>query len=102
MEFGLVIRASNVDLEQAVYRTVIDRAMEADPVAAKAEWLAEFRDDISGFVDVELIEACVEGGGQVRQPVSPVRYHSFLDPSGGAHDRFTAAVAHLAGGGVVL
>jgi hypothetical protein len=98
----LVIRAPTVVLNPSVDRTVIDRAMEADPVAAKAEWLAEFRDDISGFVDVELIEACVERGVQVRQPVSHVRYHSFVDPSGGAHDSFTAAVAHLDGDVVVL
>ena len=31
--------------------------MEQDPQAARAEWLAEFRDDIAGYVTVELIES---------------------------------------------
>ena len=38
---------------------VIDRALEKDRARASAEYLAEFRTDIEGFVSLEVVEACV-------------------------------------------
>jgi hypothetical protein len=40
----LVIRATTISLNPTIDRSIIDRAMADDPVAARAEWLAEFRD----------------------------------------------------------
>jgi hypothetical protein len=98
----LVIRAPTKVLNPTIDQAVIDRAMEDDPLAAKAEWLAEWRDDITGFVSFELIEAAVDRGVTVRPPVPGTRYVSFVDPSGGMHDSFTAAVAHMDGTTAVL
>jgi hypothetical protein len=98
----LVIRAPTKVLNPTIDQSVIDRALEDDPLAAKAEWLAEWRDDITGCVSSELIEAAVDRGVTVRPPVPGVRYVSFVDPSGGMHDSFIAAVAHLDGTVVVL
>jgi hypothetical protein len=98
----LVIRASTKTLNPTIDQSVIDRALEDDPLAAKAEWLAEWRDDITGFVSSELIEAAVDRGVAVRAPIPGTRYVSFVDPSGGMHDSFTAAVAHVDGTVVVL
>jgi hypothetical protein len=98
----LVIRAPTKVLNPTIDQSVIDRALEDDPLAAKAEWLAEWRDDITGFVSNELIEAAVDRGVTVRPPVPGVRYVSFVDPSGGMHDSFTAAVAHMDSTAVVL
>jgi hypothetical protein len=41
-----------------------------------------------------LIEAAVDDGVVVRPPVPGVRYKGFADPSGGAGDSFTCAIAH--------
>jgi choline dehydrogenase-like flavoprotein len=46
-------------------------------------------------VTVALLEAAVDPGVLVRPPVDGVRYHAFADPSGGAVDSFTLAIAHL-------
>ena len=76
------------------------------PAAARAEWLAEFRDDVGGWAGEEIIDAAVDYGVPVRPPVrageNSIVYSAGCDPSGGARDSFTAAIAHNEGGGAVL
>jgi hypothetical protein len=107
MHFGsdgdiLVIKAPTRTLNPTIPQAVIDRALLDDPAAAKAEWLGEFRDDIAGFADIALIEAAVDYGVTVRPPRPGTRYRSGCDPSGGARDSFTAAIAHDEGNIAVL
>jgi hypothetical protein len=90
----LVIRAPSRVFNPTLSQTVIDEALDQDPFAAKSEWLAEFRDDVSNWVSLELIEQCVERGTIVRQPTPNAHYYSFVDPSGGQSDSFTCAIAH--------
>jgi hypothetical protein len=99
----LVIRAATRQLNPTIDQSIIDEALAEDPARAKAEWLAEFRDDIGGWLDYELIEQAVDRGVTVRPPSSNrFKYWSFADPSGGARDSFTAAVAHEEAGIAVL
>jgi hypothetical protein len=98
----LVIKAPTRTLNPLIDQVIIDEAMADDPAAARAEWGAEFRDDISGFVDATMIEAAVDYGVTVRPPLPGVRYSSGCDPSGGARDSFTAAIAHDEGNVAVL
>jgi hypothetical protein len=98
----LVIKAPTRTLNPTIPEEVVDRALEQDPAAAKAEWLAEFRDDIGSWLAFETIEAAVDSDVTVRPPVGHFDYQSFCDPSGGARDSFTAAVAHGENGVAVL
>lgn len=98
----LVIRAPTALLNPTIDPEIIAEALAEDPAAARAEWLAEFRDDIGGWADQTLIESAVEYGITVRPPRKDVAYYSFCDPSGGAKDSFTAAVAHKEDGAAVL
>jgi hypothetical protein len=98
----LVIRAPSTVLNPTLDRRIIDEALARDPVAARADWLAEWRDDISTFLSRELIEAAIDHGVMVRPPVHGVFYHGFADPSGGVGDSFTAAVAHNEDSAVIL
>jgi hypothetical protein len=98
----LVIKAPTRTLNPLIDQAIIDEAMAEDPAAARAEWGAEFRDDIAGFVDATVIEAAVDYGVTVRPPRAGVRYRSGCDPSGGARDSFTAAIAHDEGNIAVL
>jgi hypothetical protein len=98
----LVIRAPTRTLNPLIDQEIIDEAMAEDPAAARAEWGAEFRDDIAGFADVALIEGSVEYGVTVRPPRAGVRYRSGCDPSGGARDSFTCAIAHDEGNIAIL
>ena len=72
---------------------VIDRALEKDRARASAEYLAEFRTDIEGFVSLEVVEACVSGYHEPG-PRSDVTYRGFIDPSGGSENSMTLAIAH--------
>jgi hypothetical protein len=86
-------RTFNPELPQAV----VDRAMERDEPAARAEYLAEFRTDVENFLTREVIEACVKVGVHERAPDRKHVYTAFADPSGGSSDSFTLAVVHTEG-----
>src|SRR5262249_35914694 len=80
---------------------VIDRALEKDRGGASAEYLAELRTDIEGFGSLEVVESCV---GRYRElpPCGDITYKAFVDPSGGAQDSMTLAVAHKNDGTVIV
>jgi hypothetical protein len=85
--------------------TLSDRTIEtqrlADPTAATSEWDAEFRADISSFLDDQLIDAAVEYGRPLELPPRPginIFYRAFCDASGGVgQDAYTCAIAHKEG-----
>lgn len=93
----LVWRAPTRTMNPLVPQSLIDRAIERDPAAASAEYGAEFRTDVEGFVAREVVEACTAPGVYERPPVSGVRYVAFVDPSGGSVDSMTLAIAHREG-----
>jgi hypothetical protein len=99
----LVVQADTRTMNPSVPQSVIDRAMEIDPVAASAEYLATFRSDVGSFLDLDLIERAIETGRRERAPLrGDVEYLAFTDPSGGQHDAFTLAIGHRQGERVVL
>ncbi len=91
-------RVMNPQLDAAVVRA----AYAADEAAAAAEYGAEFRRDIEGFLTREAIDACVDVDCRERAPRSDVQYIAFVDPSGGAADAMTLAITHSDDRRVVL
>jgi hypothetical protein len=57
-----------------------DRDMQDDPASARAEWLAEWRDDIAGWLEQELIDAAIDRNVTVRPPMRRYTYRSGCDP----------------------
>jgi hypothetical protein len=98
----LVAQGASRDFNPSLSQRVVDRALERDPQSAQAEYLGQFRDDISGWVSRELLEACVDRGVLARPPRAGVRYACFIDPSGGAKDSYAAAVSHAEANTAVL
>jgi hypothetical protein len=91
----LVIRAPSMLLNPTLDQAIIDQALEDDPAAARAEWLAEFRVDIESFVSREVVEAVVERGCYELAPDVRHRYVGFIDAAGGSgQDSMTMAIAH--------
>jgi hypothetical protein len=86
-------REFNPDLPQSI----VDKAMDRDPAAAAAEYMAQFRTDVEGFITREAVEACVTAGMRERLPVRLNSYYAFVDPSGGSSDAMTLAIAHTEG-----
>jgi hypothetical protein len=91
----LVAQGTSRDFNPSLPQSVVDRALERDHAAASAEYLAQFRCDIEGFVSREQVECCVERGMRERAPVDGIRYFSFTDPSGGSADSMACAVGHM-------
>lgn len=98
----LVWKAATRDMNPSVDQAVIDDAIAEDEPAARAEYLAEFRRDIEGFIPREVVQSCVVTGRHELAPVSGIRYFGFVDPSGGSSDSMTLAIAHKDGDRVVL
>ena len=90
----LVVHGSSRTFNPTLPQKIVDDALKRDAAAARAEWLAEWRDDIAAFLSRELIESAIDSNVVVRPPVPGVDYHAFADPSGGLGDSFTCAVAH--------
>ena len=55
----LVAQGTTRDFNPVLSQKIIDRAMERDPAAASANYLAQFRVDIESFIAQEAVEACV-------------------------------------------
>ena len=99
----LVARGSSRDLNPSLPQSVVDRAMERDPIAAKAEYGGEFRSDLDQFLSLDAVRACVEPNVFERPPAAwGTAYSGFVDPSGGSSDSFAAAIAHREGDRLIL
>ena len=76
-------------------QSVVDRAIERDPVSADAEFGGNFRRDIEAFVSIEVVNGCVSHGIYERAPLAGTLYYGFVDPSGGSADAMTLAIGHI-------
>jgi hypothetical protein len=90
----LVWQASTQSMNPSVPLAVIEKAYADDEASASAEYGAEFRRDIEGFVSREAVDAVVVPGRLELPPVEGVTYQAFTDPSGGSSDSMTLAIAH--------
>jgi len=91
----LIWQASTEAMNPQVDAEVIAEAYDTDPIAAAAEFGAAFRTDIENYVAREVVDALIEHGIYERPPTGGFRYRAFCDPSGGASDSFTLAIAHM-------
>ncbi len=98
----LVWKATTAEMNPTIDPRIIEDALERDPAAASAEYLAEFRTDVETFISREAVEACVSLGAIERGRVGGISYRAFVDPSGGSSDAMTLAIAHREGDRIVL
>lgn len=89
----LVITASTRQLNPTIDQQIVDDALGADPQSASAEYESIWRDDLSSYITLIEVLACVDTGITVRPPVPGLRYTGFIDASSGRADSYTAAVA---------
>ncbi len=100
----LVARATSRDTNPTLSQSVIDRALERDATAARAEFLGEFRDDVSGFISRDMLQAAVDEGVTERPPVSD--HLAFADAASGIAendgDSFSLAIGRVTDDGTVI
>jgi hypothetical protein len=98
----LVVRGTTLQFNPTFDAKTIERQIASDPPLYRAEYLSEWRDDLSSFISRELLDAAVDRGVTVRPPQPDIIYKSFCDPSGGSGDSFAMAITHAEGDTAVL
>ena len=89
-----VINAPSERMNPCIDMAVVKRAYSRDPQSAASEYGAQFRSDVAGFLDFEVVDGAVDRGVLVRPPRAGVDYRSGCDMSGGSHDSSVLSVCH--------
>jgi hypothetical protein len=98
----LVAQGASRDFNPDLPQSVVDRALDRDPLANRAEFMAEFRTDVESLLTIETVNAVIDPGVKERAPDLKHSYVAFVDPSGGSSDSMTLAIAHKEGETEVL
>ena len=94
----LVIRATSRQFNPLISQAFIDEQLALDPEVNGAEYLSEWRRDISAFVSPEIVQSAVVSGRYELAPRPDVQYMGFCDPAGGSGaDSMTLGIAHCEG-----
>jgi hypothetical protein len=88
----LIWKAPTVVMNPTIDRELIRKAMEDDREAALSDWESEWRQDISSFLPVEMIQNVVIPGRFEIPYIDDRRFFGHIDPSGGRGDSFCLAV----------
>lgn len=90
----LVAQAPTLTMNPTLPKRLVDQALERDSAAASAEYLAQFRDDITGFINRIL----ADNNTRLKPLILPPRlgnyYSAFVDVAGGGADEYTMAISH--------
>ncbi len=90
----LVAQAPSTTMNPTLPQRVVDDAMKDDVARASAEYLAQFRSDISSLIDEDLVRECTRPKPKELPFARGLTYRAFTDPSGGGADGFSLAIAH--------
>lgn len=90
----LVWKAPTLVMNPSYSKLRMNRAIKKDPVAARAEFDAEFREDLETYLSIDEIKAVTNTDIPMITPQPDIRYMAFTDPSGGKSDSFTLGIAH--------
>jgi hypothetical protein len=92
---ALVWKADSRTMNPTLSEGLIERELQRDPEAARAEWLGEFREDLETYVSRTLLRELAISDRTDLPPSWSIQYRAFADPAGGSgRDSFTLAVGH--------
>jgi hypothetical protein len=98
----LAVLGTSAQFNPTLDEAEIDRQVALDPEKAGAEYLSRWRDDLTNFIDRQLVEMAIDKGTVARPPERGLSYAAFVDPSGGRADSFTAAIGHREGALLII
>jgi hypothetical protein len=98
----LVAQAPTLTMNPTLPPKLVQDALDDDPSAARAEYLAEFRDDLEQFILREVVDAAVRTSPLELPFDKARRYFAFVDPAGGGADEFCLAIGHKEGDDTVI
>jgi len=98
----LVWKASTLEMNPGFNKETVEQAYEEDAIAAATEYGANFRSDLSTYVDPAVVKACVIPGRRELAALGGVKYFGGVDFSGGRSDSATLGISHKTNGCIVL
>ena len=90
----LVLNAPSRTMNPTLPQSIIDAALTEDYASARAEYLAEWRDDCGLLIPREVVEQLVVRDRSELMPRHDLSYSAFVDLSGGRADDAALAIAH--------
>jgi hypothetical protein len=90
----LVAYGSSRDFNPTLPQSEIDAELKRDHARNAAEYLSQWRSDVAGFINAEVVRACVSHNTFERSPQRHHSYVAFCDPSLGATDSMTLCIGH--------
>lgn len=93
----LVAKAASRVMNPSLQQSVVDEAMERDPAAASAEYMAEFRSDLEQFLSREAVDMVARTSPKELPFDKKHNYFGFADPAGGGADEYCVAIGHMEG-----
>jgi hypothetical protein len=91
----LVWMAPSTKMNPKLPQHIIDTALATDSSRALAEYMCEWRSDLSDFIPHDVVEAATDFGVYERAPVPHVQYFEHADAAGGTGmDSFCLAISH--------
>jgi hypothetical protein len=82
---------------------VVEAAMKADPQRARSEYFSIWREDVSDFIPMDVLEAATDFGVRDRAPLPGVFYTAFFDGAGGTgKDASVICISHREPNGIVV
>jgi hypothetical protein len=75
---------------------VVEKALRDDPQRARAQYLSIWREDVSDFIPMDVLESATDFGVRERAPLWGVSFHAFVDAAAGTgKDSFSICIAHF-------
>jgi hypothetical protein len=98
----LVWKAPTMVMNPTYQQSLIDRLLKRDKVKMRAEFSAEFREDIESYLTEAEVDVVTEMGTKTHLPVPGTQYFCFVDMSGGRKDSFSLSIGHNEDGVVII
>jgi hypothetical protein len=99
----LVVQGPALAFNSTLDVAAIAAARAADPIAAHAEWDAEFRADLDAYLDDETLERAIDHDRPLElSPQEGVCYEAFVDANAGGADAYAIAIAHKVGDDYII
>lgn len=98
----LAWRAPSALMNPSIRTERLDQEQRLDPIRFRREYLSEFIDSLTVFLQRHLIDRAVVTGRKVLEPRAGVSYVVAVDGNLGGGDAFTLSVGHAEGRGAAL
>jgi hypothetical protein len=97
----LVWQISTAEMNPTISVDFLDKEEQRDPESFRREYLAQFTDQIEGWIRPEILDQCVPKSYTERPPVGSAVYAAAVDPAFKGND-FALAIAHRQDGLIIV